>query len=289
MEEIMLRQVKNECLVEIPLFDNNMSLLPVNSFCRKEFQKYFLNNNFFYVKVFSNKLSANVFFDTKSLKQLIIPDCLHCYRNCCKGKLRVPTSAEFSSLYTAHYQKILQSIPICYREKFETFVNENGMFTPHIFWKKCLNANAIDDHCCFSFVDEDGLNKCVIHKYCLDNNIDCSLFKPGSCSLFPIDIVKFKTFESSGYFVFLACEYTCSFSRFSVWEENKKYNVLYPCLDLQRGEELGFDKSCCIPAYEYAESFISTVFDLNIVEIIRNSKQNDMYNVYSHRLFNPCK
>lgn len=283
----MLKQIKNECFVQIPLFDNNMSLLPVGSSCRKAFQSYFLNNNGNYIKVFSSKVSSNVFFDVKSLKQLIIPDCLHCYKNCCKGKHRVPTSTEFSTLYEEHYQKILQSVPECYRDEFQTFVANNGMFMPHVFIKKFLDVKTIDNHCCFSFIDENGLNKCVIHKYCLDNNIDYNLFKPGSCSLFPIDIVKFKTFESNGYFVFLACKDTYLFSRFSVWEENKKHNVLCPCLDLQRGEELGFDKSCCIPAYEYAESFISTVFDVNIVDIIENVDKSKMYDINSKRLFNP--
>lgn len=285
----MNRQVKNECQLEFPLFSpsNENSSLYINSIGRNAFRKYFLNHRRDILKIFSSKIADYVFFDLQSLSSKVNMDCLHCYKNCCGGKIRVATLKEYNQIYNDKYDDIVKSIPECYHDEFDSFVSQHGMFIKHPHHAEFLNTQAKDNHCVFLFRDNEGLNKCVIHKYCLDNNISPNLFKPGSCSLFPIDIIKFKMYEESGYFIFCSLFSTSSFSRFSVYDSCNG-NTIYPCLDLSVANKRGFAEDTIMPAYVCASSYVKEVFDLDCISLIENSGMLEKVSKI-HRLFNPNK
>lgn len=285
----MNRQVKNECQLEFPLFSpfKEYSALPINSLGRNAFRKYFFNHRRTIIKQYCSKVFDYVYFDLQSLSSRVNMDCLHCYVNCCGGKFRVPTLKEYEKLYSDKYDNIVKSIPDSYRDEFDSFVSQHGMFVKHPYQSEYINTQAKDNHCVFLFKDNEGLNKCVIHKYCLDNNISPNLFKPGSCSLFPIDIVKFKMLEESGYYIFCSLPSTSSFSRFNVFD-NCNGNTIYPCLDLSIANKFGFAEHTIIPAYVYADSYVKEVFGLDCVSLIENSGMLEKISKL-HRLFNPNK
>lgn len=285
----MNRQVKNECQVEFPLFSpfKEYSALPIYAEGRVAFRSYFFNHYHTFVKQFCSKVLDYVYFDLYSLSIRINVDCLHCHKHCCKGAFRVPTLKKYKQLYEKEYSNILKSVPDSYRDEFDSFVKQNGMFTVHPNKRGYLNAQAKDDACIFSFQDDEDLNKCIVHKYCLDNNISPNLFKIGSCSLFPIDIVKFKMKDESGYFVFCSCSATALFSRFASIDRNNN-NATYPCLDLSISYEHGFSEATIMPAYVYANSYVNEVFNLDAIAIIEKSGVLQEVGKLS-RLFNPNK
>ena len=285
----MNRQVKNECQLELPLFSpfKGYSALPIDSLGRNVFRRYFFNHRHTMIKQFCSKVSDYVYFDLCSLSIKINMDCLHCYENCCGGDLRVATVKEYEQLYNDKYDKIVKSIPDCYRDEFNSFISQYGMFIKHRYYMQFLNTQAKDNRCIFSFRDKEGLNKCVIHKYCLDNNISPNLFKPGSCSLFPIDIVKFKMQEEQGYLIFCCSNATVHFSRFALTDKRHN-NVIFPCLDLSIAKKRDFSEKTIMPAYVYASSYVKEVFNLDCIAIIENS--GILNNISKlHGLFNPNK
>lgn len=285
----MNRQVKNECQVEFPMFSpfESYSALVVNTLGRSAFRRYFFNHRKIMIKQYCSKVFDYVYFDLYSLSIKLNMDCLHCYENCCDGDHRSPTLKEYKELYEDKYSEIVKSIPESYRDEFDSFVNQYGMFTKYPYKLKYMNIQSKDNHCVFLFKDDEGLNKCVIHKYCLDNNISPNLFKPGSCSLFPIDVIKFKMQDEGGYFVFCSSLDTSQFTRFAV-TNSENNNVIYPCLDLDVADKYNFSEDTIMPAYVYARSYVKEVFNLDCVRLIEDSGVLDHVSRL-HRLFDPNK
>ena len=284
----MNRQIKNKCNVEFPLFSpfESYSALAMYAEQRNAFRRYFFNHRHTMLKQYCSKVVDYVYFDLYSLSTRLNMDCLHCHQHCCYCTVRVPTLKEYEQLYKEKYPDIVKSVPLSYCEEFKSFVNEHGMFDKHPYVRGYINSQAKDNHCIFSFQDDEGLNKCIIHKYCLDNNISPNLFKIGSCSLFPVDIVKFDMQEEKGYVVFCSCNSTALFSRFSSIDKNT--NTSYPCLDLSIAKKRNFSEETIMPAYVYADSYVKEVFDLDCVRLIEDSGL--LNNVSKlHGLFNPNK
>lgn len=266
---IMLRQIKNEFVVEFPLFSSSNESIPLNSTFRKVFKDYFYLHKNTTLKIFSKKQCIDLFIDVFSLKNIVNVDCLHCPYSCCVGGHRFPTSPEFKTFFYDRLSKIVDSAPSSFKDQFVEILKHNNLFTPHPWAPNLLDIKKINNRCVFSFLDEQGLNKCIIHKYCLDNNLSINLIKPGSCSLFPIDFVRFKTFEENGYYLF-ACTRETLFSRFSIVEKHAKNNIC-PCLDVSCANELNFDENSYIPAYVYADSFVKEFFDIDLISVVQNS------------------
>lgn len=171
----------------------------------------------------------NVYYDLTSLSTLVNLDCFNCHRiqrPCCDGS-PYEFSDEYLSLIDEKVDDIIKTcLPKDKQKEYFSFMHKYGyvslvgydqqkiFFNPPEFLKTFTEK---DMKCFFFFKDSDGIEKCMIHRYCVLKGIDFTTLKPPSCMLFPIDVINFKHSDSKKDFkmVFAITEDTKTFSRWS--------------------------------------------------------------------------
>lgn len=131
----------------------------------------------------------NFTFDIKSLKsEIILSKCLQCEHyqgeNCCYGNPYALPEDNRERLEPL-VEDILGIIPDNYERLYS--VKLGNLYTPS---GSITTKGHPKGHCLFSYDTEDGVPKCAIHAYCLENGLNPRAYKPYTCSMFPLFAIR---------------------------------------------------------------------------------------------------
>lgn len=144
--------------------------------------KYLKNNTDYLYGV------GDLVFDTKSLKtEIVLSKCLGCEKyhgvNCCEGS-PYPLVSENKEKLSSIVGEVLR-----WETEYKDLDKSIVSMQKSIFTKSGTFIGMKSGGCLFN-IFKDGVDKCAIHGYCLDNGLNYLEYKPYICSMFPIFIVK---------------------------------------------------------------------------------------------------
>ena len=151
---------------------------------------------------------GNYVFDSFSLrKKICLSKCLSCLKyqseNCCCGN-SYSMPKEVCNKLLDEYFKIVKIIPDNQLDK--------SRFSALTTYGATSTCGHVNGWCGFSYFDGiDKTQKCAIHAYCLQNNLNPFDFKPPACSLFPIEGI---IMPNDNVVIFCSCKETSNFTMF---------------------------------------------------------------------------
>lgn len=211
------------------------------------FKSYLFNRR---LGIIENKESLFL-IDQEALMQPINLNCFACTKKesygCCGGS-PCDMSSKNRNYLDKHLTAIEEMMQQLDPESYKALLLNKGMFTAN------GKIKAYDGHCSM-LIKHEGVNKCIAHKYALDNGLSpyelCSL----SCLMYPLEILELRVSRQKKIYFLTAAleeEFTEKYSR---WGSYKTLDAELRCINIQKHNDL-FKKEDYKPIYEVNKALL---------------------------------
>ncbi|MGL4798597.1 MAG: hypothetical protein ACRCWY_04220 [Cellulosilyticaceae bacterium] len=206
--------------------------------------------------------------DEKALSEAIFLNCFACTKiykyGCCCGS-PCDLSEKNKRNFRKHEKKIEDAMKMVNSTDYDTLKVHGG------FLKKDGSINEYEGKCSM-LVEEDGVYKCMTHKYALDEGIPIYELCPLSCLMYPLEIIELvANFKTKATLLTSAMEETFA-KAFSRWGSYKGMDVDLRCLD-KKDHDDAFLVEHYKPVYQVNEGLLTHEFGPALYQVLEQLLQ----------------
>lgn len=246
-----------ESIREVDYYDLDEGLIDQDILALKDY----LKNR----KLSSIDLNGQVFLiDEKALKMPINLNCFACTKRhqygCCCGS-PCAMSEKNMALLDRHILPMEEAVRMLDEQQYEKLMSNGGFLTAN------GKIKAFDGHCAF-LVEEEGVYKCMPHKYALEQNLSIYELCPLSCLMYPLEILELVTDKHKKIFLLTAAVEEKFAERFSRWGSYESLEVELRCIYKEKHDEL-FKKEDYEAVYHVNALLIAHEFNETLVQSLQ--------------------
>lgn len=201
--------------------------------------------------------------DLQGLKEEINLNCFECTKKyqygCCCG-----TPCGFSdknmSLFDKHMLKIEEALKAVDSEQYEKLQKNGGFMTAN------GKLKAFDGHCAL-LIKEEGVYKCMAHKYALEQSIPSYDLCPLSCLMYPLEVIELVTNKGKKVYLLTSVVDETFAKEFGRWGSYESLKVELKCIHKTEHDNI-FKVEDYYPVYEVNKDLIIHEFGDDIYRAI---------------------
>lgn len=201
--------------------------------------------------------------DKDALKHEINLNCFACTKlyqyGCCSGS-PCSYSPKNKKMFNKHYLGIEQEVKQLDENNYKNIMRGGGFFTSEGEVREC------NGHCAL-LVEEEGIYKCIAHKYALEHEVSKYDLCPLSCLMYPLEIMEL--FDDKNKYVFLLTSVveTDFAKNFGRWGSYECLETELRCLDKNAHNE-HFKAGDYKPVYEVNKGLLIHEFGRKLYDAI---------------------
>lgn len=168
--------------------------------------------------------------DVEALTRVINLDCINCHQindTCCCGASPVAFPRHSLLNVLANYEEIITER---FSEKQRQIIEEKGIFDEHL--GRMLSPKTMEWGCVFLMKKGNGVRRCAIKDWCLENNKRITDFCSTSCLLFPMDVFEIRSISGRKFYYITSVLKDEIATKYSRWGDISALNL--PCIDYSR-------------------------------------------------------
>lgn len=190
--------------------------------------------------------------DTKGLKQEINLNCFECtkvyaYGCCCGSPCQM--SRKNQKMLEAHLDKLSNEMKSINETYYNEVITKGGFITFDGIIKSCGER-------CSLLVEHEGIHKCMVHKYALDEGIPIYEICPLSCLMYPLEILELVTNKKRKIILLTSVVEEDLAKNYGRWGSYKEIPIEHRCVRKETHNET-FKKEAYRPVYEVNEELIN--------------------------------